>query len=209
MSLACDWWDFWLFNIVVSWVTSTILIRTCLVTNTYLFIFLIQVSLRKQIISNELKELTQTAPLLVVLHYNDLSTAEWITARQTLAQDDLRIRVVPSKVAAKSLSNSKYENIVPLFSGCTAIAYSKSDKLQQLLSHVKSQDKLVVLGGIFHSQVLTPQALRACAALPSMEVLRAVMLGTLSQAQSSLCSFAGNPLQQLSLNLTQVASKIQ
>ena len=97
------------------------------------------------------------------------------------------------------LLETKYKNIVPLFKGCTAIAYSReSSPISDLVSVVKSERKLLMLGGLIDNQMFTPQGMKKCAALPPMTAQHLLLSRTLTMSQSFLQTCLMHNQQKLS-----------
>ncbi len=85
------------------------------------------------------------------------------------------------------LEDTEYRNIVPLFKGCTAIAFSmESDPVSEMVSITQSESKLHMLGGIMDNQMFTPQELQKCAQLSPLLTQHLVLSRSLTQLQSSL-----------------------
>lgn len=112
---------------------------------------------------------------------------------------------VPPSPLIQVLEDTKYRNIVPLFKGCTAIAYSKdSDPVSDLVSITKSEGKLHMLGGIVDNQMFTPQELQECAQLPPLVTQHLELSRSLTQLQSSLSTNLLYNQQNLSNLLKQI-----
>ena len=84
---------------------------------------------RKLLIGKEITDTFECSGMVAVFHYNDLNTQEWIAVRLNLAREDLKVRVIPSKISTRALEHTKYKNIGVLFHGCTAIAYGDDSKV--------------------------------------------------------------------------------
>ena len=57
----------------------------------------------------------------------------------------------------------------------------------------KTNDKLVILGGALGSQTLNADGIRALAELPSLDVLRAQLLGLISAPATQIASIISAP----------------
>eukprot|EP00731_Ephydatia_muelleri_P019891 Em0012g716a len=116
-------------------------------------------SLKKQIVSAELKDILQHSQLAVLYHYNDLTVQEWDSLRLKLGAKGVKLKIFPSKVSAKVLKGTKYENMGSLFTGPSVLAFSESPVLSDLLTVTKGEKKLMVLGGLLENQLFTPKGL--------------------------------------------------
>ena len=142
-----------------------------------------QPSLRKQMIANEMRDVFQDSKMVAVYHYNDLSVQDWNSMRLKLTKDDIKIRVIPSKVSSKALEHTRFRNIIPLFKGCTALAFSKTAAASHLLNYLKGDGKLQLLGGVLEDQLLTHTEFQEYANLPPVETLHQKLVATLTLSQ--------------------------
>ena len=140
-------------------------------------------------IASELRDMFQNSKMVAVYHYNDLSVQEWKNVRLRLSKDDIKIRVIPSKVSSKALETTRFRNIVPLFRGCTALAFSKTAAVSHLLDCLKGEGKLQLLGGVVEDQLLTHTELHEFANLPPVETLHQKLAATLTLSQTLLAGF--------------------
>ena len=147
--------------------------------------------------------------LVTVFHYNDLDSLEWKQIRLKFDQNNIKIRVFPSKISSKALSTTRYKNIVPLFRGSTAVAASKEGlptTVGRLLADTKKEDKLFLVGGMVDKQMLTPEGLQSYSKVPSIEGLQQELLAILNQNQVSLKQALDSSSQRLSYLLEQVSN---
>ena len=136
---------------------------------------------------------------VAVYHYSSLSRSEWDDIRYQLDPNDIKMRVVPCKVTKKAIENTIYANMISLFIGSTALAYSNNEaSLPELLSVTKKESKLLLLGGLMDNELLTPNALKNVAALPDKSVLHQELLGILQSSAVALSSLINTPPRQLS-----------
>lgn len=105
----------------------------------------------------------------------------------------------------KVLEMTKYRNVISLFKGCTALAYSKeSEPVSHLVSITKSESKLHMLGGVVDDQMFTPQELHQCAQLLSLLTQHLTLSRTLTMVQSSLTNSLQHNQQRLSGLIEQI-----
>ena len=87
--------------------------------------------------------------------------------------------------------------------GCTAIAFGNDATIiSDLLSTIKPEAKLHMMGGVVDEQILTPQGLQRCANLQPMlsqhvelsrtlTALQSLLSNSLLSSQQNLCSQIG------------------
>ena len=167
----------------------------------------IQPSLRKQLIAADLRDMFQGSMMVAVFHYNDLSVQGWNSVRLKLKKADIKIRVIPSKVSARALENTRFRNVIPLFKGCTAVAFAKTSAVSHLLDSLKGEGRLQLLGGVLDDQLLTHRGFHEYAQLPPMETLHQRLVTNLTVSQMILARSLMSGSQRLS-QLLDSASKM-
>lgn len=154
-----------------------------------------------------MKNVFSTNNLVTVFHYNDLDTQEWRNFRLKFDENNIKVKVFPSKVISKVLSTTSYDKMSSLFRGATAVVSERVGEpstLNTLLKLTKNEDKLVLLGGLVDEQPLSPIQLEQYSKLTSMNAVRQETVAILSHAQKSLKQTLDIPSQKLSMLLEQV-----
>ena len=124
------------------------------------------------------------------------------------AVDDLRRRmkangatykVAKNRLAMRALDGTRFQGLSPLLKGPTALAWS-SDPVavaKTAVEFAKGNDKFVILGGALGNQLLDANGIMALAELPSLETLRASLLGMIQTPASRIASVLQAPGGQL------------
>lgn len=124
------------------------------------------------------------------------------------AVDDLRRRmkangatykVAKNRLAMRALDGTRFQGISPLLKGPTALAWS-SDPVavaKTAVEFAKGNDKFVILGGALGNQTLDANGIKMLAELPSLETLRASLLGMIQTPASRIASVLQAPGGQL------------
>ena len=104
-------------------------------------------------------------------------------------------KVTKNRLTRLALKGTKFEHLSDLFKGPTAIAYS-DDPVAAARVAVKfseDNDKFVIIGGGLDEQALDPAAVTALAKLPSLDELRAKILGMIqTPAIPVTCAIGGS-----------------
>jgi large subunit ribosomal protein L10 len=135
-----------------------------------------------------------------------------------LAVSDLRRRmkaagatykVAKNRLALLALDGTRFGGISPLLKGPTALAWSKDPVAvaKTAVEFAKTNDKFVILGGALGAQTLNPDGVKALAELPSLETLRAQLLGLIQTPASRIASVLQAPGGQLARVLKAYAEK--
>ena len=142
-----------------------------------------------------LNEVFKDAGSVVVAHYAGLTVAQMNDLRRRCA-----MRAAPSKsrrtVSPKSLFRArKSEGMSDLFKGQTLIAYSDDPVAAPKVAVRLRQgnDKLVILGGAMGATALDADGVKALATLPSLDELRAKMVGMISTPATRIAQVVNAP----------------
>jgi large subunit ribosomal protein L10 len=137
---------------------------------------------RKSEIVDGLRGVFSDAGVVVVAHYKGLSVAEVSELRRGMREAGAAFRVTKNTLAKIALADTPYAILERLFSGPTAIAWSVDPIAapKAAVGFAKRNDKLAIVGGALAGTLLTPEQVRALAELPSIDQLRAQLLGLLT-----------------------------
>ena len=124
------------------------------------------------------------------------------------AVDDLRRRmrdagatykVAKNRLATLALDGTRFQGVSPLLKGPTALAWSKDAVAvaKTAVEFAKVNDKFVILGGALGVQTLTPDGVKALSELPSLDALRAQLLGLIQTPATRIAGVLQAPAGQL------------
>ena len=126
-----------------------------------------------------LNEVFAKTSVVVVAHYTGLSVADMQKLRAQMKQAGATVKVAKNRLAKIALEGTDVASISDLMTGPTLIAYS-SDPVaapKVAVDFAKANDKLVILGGAMGKTALNPDGVKALATLPSLDELRAKLVG--------------------------------
>ena len=146
---------------------------------------------------------------VAVVHFGDLDTKAWTSLRLKLAENGNRAQVIPTKIATRALDNTPTQNLTSLFKGSTALVYGDLDQTSSLLSCIKSESRLCLLGGKVLDQLFTPRGMEEVAKLPSLEILQQELVSLLCLPQRQTLSLLQSTPTTLSQTLSLHASSSQ
>lgn len=158
----------------------------------------------------ELKLAFQESKGIIVAGYKGLKVSEINEFRKTLREDDLRFRVVKNTLARKASENTPVEKVIDMFIGPVGIAIAKNDPVilsKKILEFSKSNDKLVVTGGIIEGKKYNVTDIKAVSELPSREVLLAMLVGAIQSPLSTFASLLHGSIRQFLYALEGLKSK--
>lgn len=156
----------------------------------------------------DLKGVFASSGAVVVTHYMGLTVAEISDLRHRLRGEGARLKVVKNRLAQKAL-NGASEEAHALFKGPVAIAFGPDpvSAAKVATQYAKDNDKFTVVGGLMGEQVLDAQGVEALAKLPSLDQLRAKLLGLLQAPATKIAGVVQAPAGQLARVLNAYATK--
>ncbi len=137
--------------------------------------------------------------MVVVTRNSGLTVAEVTDLRRRMRAAGAQFKVAKNRLALRALDGTQFDGIAKLLKGPTALAWS-SDPVavaKAAVEFAKTNEKLVVLGGALGSRTLDAAGIRALAELPSLETLRAQLLGLINAPATRLAGVLQAPAGQL------------
>jgi large subunit ribosomal protein L10 len=146
-----------------------------------------------------LKGVFDEAVLVVVTHYSGLDVAQINDLRVRMADAGARFKVTKNRLTRRALEGTQFAALDALFAGPTAIAYSEDPVAAAKVSvgFAKENDRLVIVGGALNDRLLGTDEIRALAALPSLDELRAQLVALLQTPAQRIASVLQAPSAQL------------
>jgi large subunit ribosomal protein L10 len=139
------------------------------------------------------------AGVVVVSHYKGLSVAEITELRGEMRKGGAVFRVTKNRLAQRAAEGTAYAALGPLLKGPTALAYSVDPVAAPKVAaaFARRNDKLQIVGGGLGETVLDAAAVKALAELPSLDELRARLIGLLQAPAAKLVGVLQAPGGQL------------
>lgn len=156
-----------------------------------------------------LKGVFADAGAVVVTHYLGLTVAEMTDLRGRLRKEGASLKVVKNTLVQKALDGSKGEAGDALFTGPVAIAYGPDpvSAAKVATEYAKGNDKFVVVGGIMGDVVLDAKGVGALATLPSLDQIRAQLIGLINAPATKVAGVLQAPAGQLARVFNAYATK--
>lgn len=157
----------------------------------------------------ELNQIFSEAGVVVVTQYTGLTVAEMSDLRAQMSGTDAKFKVIKNRLAKIALDGTEVGSLGDHFSGPTAIAYS-SDPVaapKAVANFAKKNEKLVILGGTLGAQALDADGVKALAALPSLDELRAKMIGLLNAPATKVAQVLNAPATKVARVMSAYATK--
>ncbi len=142
---------------------------------------------KKQLL-DDLHELFNKSEILVVSHYKGLTVAEVSELRDAIRKAGAGFRVTKNRITKLALKDTKFEGLADLFKGPTAVAFANDpvSACKACVEFAKNNEKLIIVGGAMGAEALTIAEINRLATIPSMDELRAKIIGLLQAPAAQL-----------------------
>ncbi len=156
-----------------------------------------------------LKGVFAGAGAVVVTHYMGLTVAEMTDLRLRLRKEGAQLKVVKNRLVQKALNGSVGEAGDALFKGPVAIAFGPDpvSAAKVTAQYAKDNDKFIVIGGLMGDIVLDDKAVKSLATLPSLDQLRAKIIGLVQAPATKVAGVLQAPAAQLARVFSAYAAK--
>jgi large subunit ribosomal protein L10 len=163
----------------------------------------------KQEAITELKEVFQTSEVVVVAHYSGLTVPQMQTLRRQMSTAGAKVKVAKNRLAKIALEGTDAASIAPLLKGPTVIAFSGDPVAapKVAVDFAKANEKFVILGGSMGKTSLDLNGVKALASLPSLDELRAKIVGLVQAPATKIAQVVNAPAAKVARVVSAYASK--
>ena len=154
---------------------------------------------QKEELVTSLTEVFNNTSVVVVAHYSGLTVAQLQTLRRQMKANGATVKVAKNRLAKIALEGSDVAHVGSLLKGPTIIAYS-SDPVaapKVAVDFAKANDKFVILGGAFGATALNVDGVKALATMPSLDELRAKLVGLIQAPATKIAQLSTAPAAKL------------
>jgi large subunit ribosomal protein L10 len=146
---------------------------------------------------------------VLVARNDGLTVADVSELRRKMRTAGASYKVAKNRLATRALEGTRFQGISPLLKGPTALAWSTDPVAvaKTAVEFAKTNDKFVVLGGALGTQTLSADGVKALAELPSLETLRAQLLGLIQTPATRIAGVLQAPGGQVARVLAAYAEK--
>ncbi|WP_201728829.1 50S ribosomal protein L10 [Acidocella sp. C78] len=137
---------------------------------------------------------------MVVVSRNDGLTVADVTAlRVKMREAGAQYKVAKNRLAHLALEGTRFDGLKPMLKGPTAIAWSQDPVAvaKVAVEFAKTNEKFVLVGGALGTQMLDASGVKALAELPSLDQLRARLLGLIQAPATKVAGVLQAPAGQL------------
>ena len=147
--------------------------------------------------------------VVVVAHYSGLTVAQMQQLRRQMRAAGAAVKVAKNRLAKIALEGTDVASIGSLLKGPTLIATS-SDPVaapKVAIDFAKGHEKFVILGGAMGKTALDVNGVKALASLPSLDELRAKLVGLLVAPATKVAQLVNAPAAKVARVVQAYANK--
>lgn len=147
--------------------------------------------------------------VVVVTRNLGMTVAQSTDLRQKMRDAGASFKVTKNRLAKIALKDTQYEQISDLLTGPIALATSADPvaAAKIAIEFAKTNDKLEIVGGAMGSMLLDAEGVKALASMPSLDELRAKIIGLIQAPATKLATVIQTPASQLARVFNAYAEK--
>jgi large subunit ribosomal protein L10 len=156
-----------------------------------------------------LGEVFKATKVVVVAHYSGLTVAQMQTLRRQMKHAGASVKVAKNRLAKIALEGSDVASIAPLLKGPALIAFSGDPVAapKAAVDFAKTNERFVILGGAMGKTALDANGVKALAALPSLDELRAKIVGLIQAPATKIAQVVTAPAAKVARVVQAYAAK--
>jgi len=156
-----------------------------------------------------LNELVSGSGAVIVTRNLGMTVTQSTALRTKIREAGATYKVAKNRLAKLAIQGTDYEGIGEFFTGPTAIAASADPvaAAKVIVEFAKTTDKIEIVGGGMGSQVLNPDGVKALATMPSLDELRAKLIGLIQAPATKIAQLTTAPAAKLARVFNAYAEK--
>ncbi|WP_374412577.1 50S ribosomal protein L10 [Novosphingobium colocasiae] len=149
------------------------------------------------------------AGAVVITRNLGMSVAQSTALRTKMRDAGATYKVAKNRLAKLAIADTDYAGIGDFLIGPTAIATSVDPvaAAKAVVEFAKTTDKIEIVGGAMGTQVLTPEGVKALASMPSLDELRAKLIGLVQAPATKIAQLTTAPASKLARVFNAYAEK--
>ncbi|WP_067734690.1 50S ribosomal protein L10 [Novosphingobium naphthalenivorans] len=147
--------------------------------------------------------------VVVVTRNLGMSVAQSTALRTKIREAGATYKVAKNRLAKIAIADTDYAGIGDFLTGPTAIATSVDPvaAAKAVVEFAKTTDKIEIVGGAMGANVLTPEGVKALATMPSLDELRAKLIGLVQAPATKIAQLSTAPAAKLARVFAAYADK--
>ena len=147
----------------------------------------------------ELSAVFADTSMVVVTRNAGMTVADVTALRRKMREAGASFKVAKNRLALLALDGTRFDGLKPLMKGPTAISWSADPVAvaKAAVDFAKTNDKFVLVGGALGTQLLDVAGVKSLAEMPSLDTLRARLLGMITTPATRIAGVLQAPAGQL------------
>ena len=157
----------------------------------------------------QLSDVFNEAGVVVITRNLGMSVAQSTELRSKMRDAGASYKVAKNRLAKLALKDTDYAGLEEYLNGPTAIAYSTDPvaAARAAVDFAKTTDKIEIVGGSMGAQKLDEAGVRALASMPSLDELRAKLVGLVNAPATKVAQVVNAPAAKLARVFCAYAAK--
>ena len=153
----------------------------------------------KEKVVSDLTSKFKESNFFILTHNNGLSVEEMTSLRNQLRDAGSTFKVVKNSLAKIAINDTEIKELSDYFSGPLAIVFSEELTSQPKIisDFAKDNENLSVVGGYMDGEIIDKETISKLASLPSLDTLRAKIIGSLTSSASKIAGIINKPGGQI------------
>ena len=149
----------------------------------------------------EMKSFFNKTSSVLITHYQGLTVKQIDELRSEMRKHGVLFKITKNRITKLALEGSKFKKLENLFSGPTAIAFSKDAIISAkiLTKFAKKNSNLKIIGGIMEEEPLSVEDVEKIATLPTLDEARAKIIAILRSPAQKIVSILLAPASKIAI----------
>ncbi|MBG1231712.1 50S ribosomal protein L10 [Aestuariivirga litoralis] len=163
---------------------------------------------KSQLVST-LNGIFKNSAVVVVAHNNGLTANQVLDLRNKMAAAGATVKVAKNSLVKLALEGTDAKSIESYLTGPTMLAYANDPVTAPKVASdfAKAHEKFVILGGALGATPMDAASVKALASLPSLNELRAKLVGMIQTPATRIAGVVAAPAGQLARVMNAYATK--
>ncbi len=147
----------------------------------------------------EVRESLDAASVVIVTQQVGVTVAQATSLRREMRQAGADFKVLKNTLARIAVKDTQVDGILGMLTGPTALAYSQDPiaAAKVVAKFAGANPQLKIVGGYLNGQILNEAGVKALAALPSLDELRAKIIGVILAPATKLAILSKEPATRI------------
>lgn len=150
---------------------------------------------KEAFVSHIREELTNSSIVVAVNRTSGITVEEMTKLRKDMHKAEANLKILKNTLARIAIKDSVLDSMDKYLEGPTGLAYSNNPVglAKAISDFAKANEKLTILGGVMDGKAISSETISELASLPSMDELRAKIIGLLTAVATKIVRTVKEP----------------